>query len=176
MFVKFYDDAGKPVYVNPKSVESFSTRDLRGGGTIIRSHRTDVYVSESPNEVAVVFERYLRREASDSTLTWSLFMPVRFTDALVLSFGAHAFRPRSSDESMDEYRQAYAAHVLKTYDDPIEAAEISSGKPWDEWSEEDIKDFVSKFGDKYSYRNPLVFTWCLKYGIPRQEKRDENEK
>jgi hypothetical protein len=43
--------------------------------------------------------------------------------------------PREQDETEAAYRDRLANHVRQS--DPIEAAEILIGKPWDQWTEPD---------------------------------------
>jgi radical SAM superfamily enzyme with C-terminal helix-hairpin-helix motif len=60
---------------------------------------------------------------------------MRFTDEMVLDYGKRTFREIEKGESIADYRKAVADNTQAV--DKIEAHEIRTGKPWDEWTHED---------------------------------------
>jgi hypothetical protein len=63
-------------------------------------------------------------------------MPIRFTDEVVVSYGKILFREKREEESIEEYRKALADDQESK--DVIQAHEIRTGKPWDEWGPEEF--------------------------------------
>jgi hypothetical protein len=69
-------------------------------------------------------------------------MPLTFTVEILLKEGAYFFRPKTEDESIEDYRKAYADKVQKK--DVVEAHEIRTGRPWNKWTDEDKSDFTKR--------------------------------
>lgn len=61
-------------------------------------------------------------------------MPMRFTDDVLESYATQCwhYRARLANESIEQYR-AYIARRHQSLD-AVEAHEIRTGKPWNEWS------------------------------------------
>lgn len=74
-------------------------------------------------------------------------MPMSFPDMESLKRRAEIrmFRNPIDGETEAEFRDALADHVKKT--DVVEAHEIRSSKPWDDWDDFDHSEFVRNTGE-----------------------------
>jgi hypothetical protein len=88
---------------------------------------------------------------------------MNYTDERVVSDGAALFRPKAEDESLEDYRHAFAHHVLVCSHDYIMANEIILGRGWDKWTEEEILDWLLDTPPSEVGSTPLGTNWLLKY-------------
>ena len=86
-------------------------------------------------------------------------MPVTFDDERMVSDGAYLFRPIRSDETLAEYRKAFANDQDR--EDPVQAHEIRTGKPWDEWTNDQFFDLVTRHPELIT-TNPMVLTRMMR--------------
>lgn len=93
-------------------------------------------------------------------------MPVTFTDERIVQDGEWMFRSKQEDETIEEYRTKFADSQEKK--DPVQAHEIRTGKPWNEWSDPQFRELVLKHPE-LRLDNPMVRMRWLQGQGPRIE-------
>jgi len=85
-------------------------------------------------------------------------MPMTFDDQRLLSNGEWLFRPKREDESLAEYRRAFAED--QDGKDPVQAHEIRTGAPWDKWTDVQFATLVLRHPE-LARSNPMVLSRML---------------
>jgi hypothetical protein len=82
---------------------------------------------------------------------------------MVLAHGAALYREKEPEETLDDYREALAAHVEAQ--DPLMAQEVRLGLGWDKWTDRERAAFaLDHYNTPYGRTTPLIQGW---YAIHR---------
>lgn len=89
-------------------------------------------------------------------------MPMTFDDDRLIQDGERMFRPKRSDESIVEYRDAFACDQDRK--DPVQAHEIRTGVPWNKWTNKQF-DQLTRRHPELAVSNPMVISRMLRGGL-----------
>ncbi len=64
-------------------------------------------------------------------------MPVTFTDERVKAMGKRYEVPYTEGDDMADYRKRVADADFSRWEDHVQAVEIETGRPWNQWNRED---------------------------------------